>query len=152
MYGYYSNKRINMGVCEKHNHFCSFFIAITKKRMSEEKKLNVGLQKYTVLKRDYVHQKHDVSMHAKCLPKRPRQIMQTQVWFGNFNLIITLLFIARNIKCRYFLAHLSQMLKVSYCDRSLSVLLCASCINFYFKRHLLNHWSKFKITSHVCSP
>ena len=35
--------------------------AITKKRMTEEKKLNVGLQKYTVLRRDYVHQKHDVS-------------------------------------------------------------------------------------------
>ena len=95
-----------------------FFAAITKKRMSEEKKLNVGLQKYTVLKRDYVHQKHDVSMHAKCLPKTPRQTVQTQMWFGNFKLPITLLFMARNIKCRYFLAHLSQMLKVSYCDRS----------------------------------
>ena len=49
-------------ISEKHNHFCTFFTAITKKRMSEEKKLNVGLQKYTVLKRDYVHQKHDVSI------------------------------------------------------------------------------------------
>ena len=37
------------------------FVAITKKRMTEEKKLNVGLQKYTVLRRDHVHQKHDVS-------------------------------------------------------------------------------------------
>lgn len=35
--------------------------AITKKRMTEEKKLNVGLQKYTVLRRDYVHQKHDLT-------------------------------------------------------------------------------------------
>jgi len=28
--------------------------------MGEEKKLNTGLEKYTVLRRDYVHQKHDV--------------------------------------------------------------------------------------------
>ena len=41
-----------------------YFAAVTKKRMAEEKKLNVGLQKYTVLKRDYVHQKHDVSIRV----------------------------------------------------------------------------------------
>ena len=31
-----------------------------------------------------------------------------------------------------FFTHLSQRLKVSYCARS-----CPSCINFFFKRHLL---------------
>ena len=40
-------------------------------------------------------------------------------------------------------------------DQSLSVhlsCLCLSCISFFFKRHLLlNHWSKFQITSHECS-
>ena len=45
-----------------------------------------------------------------------------------------------------FLAHLSQRLKVSYCDRYLSVVCCPLCINIFFKRYLLlNHWSKFKI-------
>ena len=49
------------------------------------------------------------------------------------------------------LAHLSQRLKVSYCDRSLSGVrppscVCPSCVNFFFKPHLLlNHSSKFKI-------
>lgn len=36
------------------------FAVINKKRMTEEKKLNTGLEKYTVLRRDYVHQSHDV--------------------------------------------------------------------------------------------
>ena len=44
-------------------------------------------------------------------------------------------------------------LKVSYCDRSLSSvrpsLVCRSCVNFFFKRHLLNHWSKSQITWHM---
>ena len=49
-----------------------------------------------------------------------------------------------------FLAHLSQRLKMSYCDWSLSVRLC---VNFFFKQHLLlNHKPKFHITSHECSP
>ena len=30
--------------------------------------------------------------------------------------------------------------------------LCPSCVNLLFKLYLLNHWSKFKITSHQCSP
>lgn len=34
---------------------------INKKRMAEEKKLNTGLEKYTVLRRDYVHQSHDLT-------------------------------------------------------------------------------------------
>ena len=48
-------------------------------------------------------------------------------------------------------------LKVSYCDRSLSVVgpssICLSSVNFFFKQHLLlNQLSKFHITSHECSP
>ena len=42
------------------------------------------------------------------------------------------------------LAHLSRRLNVSYCDRSLSVV--PPSVNFFFKRHLLNNWSKFHIT------
>ncbi|XP_060559661.1 trichohyalin-like isoform X3 [Ruditapes philippinarum] len=34
---------------------------INKKRMAEEKKLNTGLEKYTVLRRDYVHHSHDLT-------------------------------------------------------------------------------------------
>ena len=56
-----------------------------------------------------------------------------------------------------FLAHLSQRLNVSYCDWSLSVVCpsvcCRRSINVFFKQHLfLNHWSKFHITWHECSP
>lgn len=36
--------------------------AINKKRMAEEKKLSQGLEKYTVLRRDHVHKKEDVSV------------------------------------------------------------------------------------------
>ena len=39
-------------------------------------------------------------------------------------------------------------LRVSYCDRPLSVVRRPWSINFYFKRLLfLSHWFKFKITS-----
>ena len=48
-----------------------------------------------------------------------------------------------------FLAHPSRRLNVSYCDKSLSVVRRASVRKLFFKRHLLlNHWSKFHITSH----
>ena len=50
-----------------------------------------------------------------------------------------------------FLAHLSTVLKVSYCDRPLSVIylcVCLSVGNFCFKWRLLqNRWTEFKIIS-----
>ena len=56
----------------------------------------------------------------------------------------------------FFLAHLSRMLKVRYCDRFSSgvhpAIVFQSSVNFFFKQHLLlNHWSKFHITPHECS-
>ena len=56
-----------------------------------------------------------------------------------------------NLVIRYFLrAHLSLRLMMSYCDWSLSVVrpscVRPSSVNFFFKQHLLNHWSKFHIT------
>ena len=51
-----------------------------------------------------------------------------------------------------FLAHLSRRLKVRYCDRSSCSICLLSPVNYFLKRHLLDHWSKFKITSHECSP
>ena len=39
---------------------------------------------------------------------------------------------------------LISWLKVSYCGVCPSCI-CPSCINFYFKQHLLNHWSKYHI-------
>lgn len=38
-----------------------YFTAINKKRMAEEKKLSQGLEKYTVLRRDHIHKKEEVS-------------------------------------------------------------------------------------------
>ena len=50
-----------------------------------------------------------------------------------------------------FLAHLNWRLKVRYSDR-LSSVPCLF-VTFFFKWNLLlNHWSKFHITSHECSP
>ena len=47
----------------------------------------------------------------------------------------------------------SRRLKVSNCDRLwASSVHHASSVNFFFKLHLLNHLSKFKIISHECSP
>ncbi|KAL4239220.1 hypothetical protein ACF0H5_000037 [Mactra antiquata] len=43
---------------------------INKKRMEEEKKLNTGLEKYTVLRRDHVHKSHDVGSRLYTLQYR----------------------------------------------------------------------------------
>ena len=51
--------------------------------------------------------------------------------------------------CMSLLAY--RRLKVSYCDLSSSIVcpFVHLSVNFFFKQHLLlNHWSKFKITSH----
>lgn len=42
------------------NIFCNF-TAINKKRLEEEKKLNQGLEKYTVIQREHIHRKEEVS-------------------------------------------------------------------------------------------
>lgn len=42
-----------------------YFTAINKKRMAEEKKLSQGLEKYTVLRRDHIHKKEEVSSAVK---------------------------------------------------------------------------------------
>ena len=38
-----------------------FGLAVAKKRLNEEKKLNEGLSKYTTLQQQHVHQKEEVS-------------------------------------------------------------------------------------------
>jgi hypothetical protein len=37
-----------------------FFLAINKKRLEEEKKLNQGMEKYTVIQREHIHRKEEV--------------------------------------------------------------------------------------------
>lgn len=54
-----------------------YFTAINKKRMAEEKKLSQGLEKYTVLRRDHIHKKEEVSS-AVCFLPTDRQKVQTQ--------------------------------------------------------------------------
>lgn len=69
-----------------------YFTAINKKRMAEEKKLSQGLEKYTVLRRDHIHKKEEVSSAVK-------------IWEVAFFLLTD-----KNTNSRYFVYNLSLIL------------------------------------------
>lgn len=90
--------------------------AINKKRMAEEKKLSQGLEKYTVLRRDHVHKKEDVSV---------------KIYIHHFyNESFQVLYISSSLQMRYKISLLLRICILHFSCLQLKIFNCHSCWMF----------------------